>query len=98
MRQNGFKVKVTRSEQGTLKLQLVVSSDTARKLGLGRTRVIGSLTKAVTNGSSTLTVKLSTKAKNALRNRSSVTFTVNATLTDAAHLKGTKSKTVTIRR
>jgi extracellular elastinolytic metalloproteinase len=98
VRQNGFKVKVTRSEQGTLKLQLVVSSDTARKLGLGRTRVIGSLTKAVTHGTSTLTVKLSTKAKNALRNRNSVSFTVNATLTDAAHLKGTKSKAVTIRR
>ena len=43
-------------------------------------------------------VKLISKAKTALRNRSSVTFTVNATLTDAAHLKGTKSKTVTIRR
>jgi hypothetical protein len=91
-------VKVSRSEQGTLKLKLVVSSDTARKLGLGRTRVIGSLTKPVTQGSSTFTVNLISKAKTALRNRSSVSFRVDATLTDAAQLRGTKSKNVTIRK
>jgi len=98
LRRLGLKVKVSASEPGTARLQLVISATTARRLKLGRTRVIGSLTKGVAAGATTVTVKLTAKAKSALRSRKSVAFTLKATLTDPARLKGTKSRSLTIRR
>jgi hypothetical protein len=98
LRLYGLKMKVTGSEAGTAKLQLVISAATAKRLKLGRTRAIGTVTRALGPGTTTLFVKLSTKAKKALKSKRSVSFTLKATLTDAAHLKGTKSRSVTIRR
>jgi hypothetical protein len=98
VRTSGLKVKVTASEAGTVKLTLTISRATAKRLKLGKLRTIGTLTKPVGAGTSTLFAKLNARTRNALQGRRSVTFTLRAVLTDAAHLADTETRSVTIRR
>jgi hypothetical protein len=81
-----------------MKLTLTISRATAKRLKLGKLRTIGTLTKPVGAGTSTLFAKLNARTRNALQGRRSVTFTLRAVLTDAAHLADTETRSVTIRR
>jgi hypothetical protein len=83
----GLAVRVTCS--CTLKLQLVVDKKTAKKLKLGKkATVIGTLTRTV-SGSVKLKIKLTAKARKALKKARSVKLTVRA---------GTVTKRVTLKR
>jgi hypothetical protein len=94
----GFKLTLTSSETGAAKIQLVVSKAVAKKLKLGKTLVIGSVTRTVAAGKATITVKLIGKAKKALKKRASVKFTVKSSVTDGVPLTGTATKSVSLRR
>ena len=71
-------------EPCTLTLQLVVDKATAKKLKLGRKAlVIGRLTRSV-DGTATLKIKLTAKARKALKKAKHVKLAVRAIATDAA--------------
>ena len=68
----GFVLRASCSEHCTLSIQLVADKATAKKLKLGKKpTVIGKLTRAL-DGSAKLKVKLTGKAKQALKTRDSV--------------------------
>ena len=94
----GLALTATCSEPCTVKLQLVVDKRTAKKLKQGKKpTVIGTLTRSLA-GSARLKVKLTGKAKKALKRAKSVKLSVRAVATDAAGNAATLAKTVTLKR
>jgi hypothetical protein len=89
-------IVVTTSENAAATLTLTVDKATARKLKLSRT--VGTLKAALTKGQSTLAVKLSTKARKALKKLKRVKLTLTAVVTDAAGNKTTKTLAVTLKQ
>ena len=78
--------------------RLEVSASTARRLGLGRSRVAGTVTRNAQTGRTTFTLKLNSKAARAMRKLRSfrATLRVSAAYSGTAPVAG--SRTVTIRR
>ena len=80
----GLALKASCSEPCTLSIQLVVDKATAKKLKLGKkATVIGKLTRSV-DGSATFKVKLTAKARKALKKAKSVKLSVRAIASDTA--------------
>jgi PKD domain len=89
----GLALRVTCSAPCTLKLQLVVDKKTAKKLKLGKkATVIGTLTRSI-SGSTKLKIKLTGKARKALKKARSLKLTVRASAGGAA-----VTKRVTVKR
>jgi hypothetical protein len=81
----GLALKASCSEACTLKIQLSVDKATARKLKLGsKPVIIGSLTTAGGSGARTLHVKLTAKARKALKRAKALKVKVRVIATDAA--------------
>ena len=95
----GLVLRASCSEPCTLKLQLVVDKETAKKLKLGRKpTVIGKLTRSL-DGTAKLKVKLTAKAKKGLKKARSVKLSVRGVATDAAGNAGAPlAKKVTLKR
>ena len=95
----GLVLRATCSEHCTLSIQLVVDKATAKKLKLGRkATVIGKLTRSL-DGTGQLKVKLTAKAKKALKKARSVKLTVRGVATDDAGNAGAPlAKKVTLKR
>jgi hypothetical protein len=85
----------------TMRGRLTLGPTAARRFGLGRTGrsvTIGTATKRLTQaGTATLTLKLSARAKRALRNRRRVTISVSTDLT-AGSVKLPGRQAVSVRR
>jgi hypothetical protein len=80
----GLAVRATSNEHCSLSVQLIVDKATAKKLKLGKkATVIGRLTSSF-SGSAQLKVKLTAKAKKALKKARSVKVSVRAVATDDA--------------
>ena len=80
----GFVLRASRSEHCMLSIQLAADKATAKKLKLGKkAAVIGKLTRAI-DDSATLKVKLTVKAKRALKNARSVKLSLPAVAKDDA--------------
>jgi len=95
----GLAVRATCGEHCTLSIQLVVDKATAKKLKLGKkATVIGKLTGSL-DGGGQLKVKLTAKAKKALKQARSVKVSVRAVATDDAGNAGAPIlKRVTLKR
>ena len=85
LRTTGVRVRFGCASACTIRSRLSLGPLSARRVGLGNGRssvTIGSGTRRLTApGSATLTLKLTKRAKLALRNRSRVTLSVVTTLT-----------------
>ena len=80
----GLALRAACGEPCTFPLQLVLDKATAKKLKLGRKAiVIGRLTRSV-DGTATFKVKLTAKARKALKKAKHLKLAVRATATDAA--------------
>jgi hypothetical protein len=92
----GLRFTLASNEAGTAAVTVSVDAKTARKLHTKR--VVGSASAAVRAGKLDLTVKLTAKARKALKKASKVRLTVSAVVTDAAGNAGRYSTTVTLKR
>jgi hypothetical protein len=84
----------------TATAKLTLSNKLARRLGLKNKRTVGSVKRTIAAGASKrLTVKLSSKAKRALKRhrRRSVKATLTVTARDAGGRRRSARRTVTIR-
>ena len=85
LRVSGVRVRLQCERACTIRGRMTLGPTSARRFGLGNGRAsvtIGSATKRLTKaGSGTLTIKLTKRAKRALRNRERVTMSVHTTLT-----------------
>jgi hypothetical protein len=101
-RSKGVALTETSSERGTLSVKITVDKNTARKLKIKRNArravVIGRLTEAIDAGQTTLHVKLSSKARRALKRARKVRLLITVTVTDAAGNKATRTLNVTLKR
>jgi hypothetical protein len=75
-----------------------VSRSTARRLGLGRSRVAGTLTRNARGGRTTFTLKLNSKARRAMRKLRSFRATLRVSAAYSGVTPAARSRTVTIRR
>jgi hypothetical protein len=98
----GLSIVLRTNEHSTAQLTLTVDKSTARKIRLERKAkkpvTVGTLSTALTPGSSTVTIKLSSKAKRALKSVKTVKLLLTVVVTDTAGNKTTKKLTVTLRR
>jgi hypothetical protein len=98
----GMKLLVEVDEPGALKLQLLVDKATARRLGIDKRAkqavVIGTLSKTVVAGKATMAVKLTPKARKALKRARSAKLQIAAAIADAAGNQAKGTQTVTLRR
>jgi hypothetical protein len=80
--------------------RLVVTRSVARRLGLGRSRTAGKVTRSVKAGTRTLTLKLNSKAARALRTRKVRSFrgTLRVSAAYAGVAAESRSRKLTIRR
>ena len=85
LRTSGVRVRFECARACTIRGRLTLGPAAARRFGLGRTGrsvTIGSATRRLTRaGRATLTLKLTARAKRALRNRPRVTISVITSLT-----------------
>ena len=98
----GLKLAITLDEAGTVTVTLTVDKATARKLKLDtkakKAVVVGTLTKAAAAGKSALTVKLTAKARKALKKAKSVKLGIAVAAKDAAGNAGAKTQSATLKR
>ena len=98
----GLAIAVKLDEAGTVKVTLTVDARTARRLRLApkakKPVVIGALTRPLGAGGGTMTVKLTAKARKALKKAKSVKVGVALAVTDAAGNTGTKKGSATLKR
>jgi hypothetical protein len=95
----GLPVTVSCSEPCKFGLALTVDSKTAKKLHLSRVATVGRASGTLTTaGKKKVVVKLTKKAKKALRKAKKVVLSVKMTATDAAGNRATKTKKVTVKR
>ena len=92
----GFVLRASRSEHCMLSIQLAADKATAKKLKLSRS--VGTLKAALTPGTSTLKVKLSSKAAKAFKKLKRVKLTLTVVVTDAAGNTTTKTLVVTLKK
>jgi extracellular elastinolytic metalloproteinase len=95
-----LRVKVACDVRCTATAKLTLSNKLARRLGLKNKRTVGSVKRTIAAGASKrLTVKLSSKAKRALKRhrRRSVKATLTVTARDAGGRRRSARRTVTIR-
>jgi hypothetical protein len=101
-RAHGIKLVETSNEPGTLKVTITVDKKTARKLKIKPKAkgpvTIGTLTRTVGAGKQSVTIKLTTSARKALKRTRKVTCLVTARLTDAAGNVTTHTMTLTLKR
>ena len=85
LRTKGVRVRFACERACTLRARMALGPVNARRFGLGNGRrsvTIGSATRRLTRaGRATLTLKLTRRAKAALRNRGRATISVSTTLT-----------------
>jgi hypothetical protein len=98
----GLGLAITLDEAATVKVTLTVDKATARKLKLDpkakKAVVVGTLTKSLSAGRSAVTVKLTAKARKALKKAKSVKLGVLLSAKDAAGNTGAKTAGVTLKR
>lgn len=95
----GLALRVDLEAAATLKVTLVAPHATARRLRLGRRAVvIGTLTRSLKAGRTTVTVRPRAKARRALRRVRSARLRVAIVATDAAGNRRSRAATVTLRR
>jgi len=98
----GLGLAITLDEAATVKVTLTVDKATARKLKLDpkakKAVVVGTLAKSLSAGRSTVTVKLTAKARKALKKAKSVKLGVLLNAKDAAGNTGAKTAGVTLKR
>jgi hypothetical protein len=92
----GVAIELGTNENASATLTLTLDKATARKLKLSGN--VGTLKAALTPGKATLAVKLSAKARKALKTAKRIKLTVTAVVTDTAGNKTTKTLTVTLKR
>lgn len=92
----GIPLTVKLDENASAQIAVSITRAQARRYKLGRT--IGRLRAALTPGTTTLTVKLSAKARRALKRTRSLSVTVAVTVTDAAQNETTKRLRVKLRK
>ena len=101
-RSQGIKLVETSNEPGTLKVTITVDKKTARNLKIKPKAkgpvTIGTLTRTVGAGKQTLTIKLTTSARKALKRARKMTCLITARLADAAGNVTTRSMTLTLKR
>jgi hypothetical protein len=102
-RAHGVAVRATSSEPGTLSVAVSVDKRTARKLKINRRAhgrvVIGRLTQPIAAGATTVHVKLSRRARTALKHARKVKLRISVVITDAAGNAATPTPlAVTLRR
>jgi hypothetical protein len=90
-------ITLTRNENVKAKLTLTLDKATAKKLKLS-SRTVGTLSSALTPGTSKLSVKWTAKAAKALKKVKKVSVTVTALVTDAAGNSTTKSLVLTLKK
>jgi hypothetical protein len=90
-------ITLTRNENVKAKLTLTLDKATAKKLKLS-SRTVGTLSSALTPGTSKLAVKWTAKAAKALKKVKKVSVTVTALVTDAAGNSTTKSLVLTLKK
>jgi hypothetical protein len=78
--------------------RLEVNASTARRLGLGRSRVAGTLTRNASTGRTTLTLKLNSKATRAMRKLRSFRATLRVSVAYSGAAPVAQSRSVTVRR
>ena len=89
-------IALTTNENASATLTLALDKATAKKLKLSRT--VGTLKAALKPGTSTLKVKLSSKAAKAFKKLKPVKLTVTAVVADTAGNKTTKTLEVTLKK
>ena len=98
----GLPIVLSTNEIGTVQMTLTVDKATARKIKLDRKAkkavTVGTLKASLATGSRTLTLKLSSKAKGALKTAKAVKVLLTVVVTDAAGNKTTKTLTTTLKR
>jgi hypothetical protein len=88
-------IALTTSENASATLTLTLDKATAKKLKLSRS--VGTLKAALTPGTSTLKVKLSSKAAKAFKKLKRVKLAVTAVVVDAAGNRTTKTLSITLK-
>jgi hypothetical protein len=98
----GLSIVLSTNENSTAQITLTVDKATARRLKLDRKAkkpvTVGSLNAALTPGTATLRIKLSSKAKRALKSAKTVKLLLAVVVTDTAGNKTTRTLTVTLKR
>ena len=98
----GLSIVISTNENSSARLKLTVDKATARRLKLDRKAkkpvTVGTLSAALTPGSPTVTIKLSSKAKRAFKSAKKVKLLLTVVVTDAAGNRTTKRLTVTLKR
>jgi hypothetical protein len=89
-------IVVTTSENASATLTLSLDKALARKLKLSRT--VGTLKTTLTPGRTTLSIKLSAKARKVLKRLKRVKLTLTAVVTDAAGNTTTKTLALTLKK
>jgi hypothetical protein len=89
-------ITLTTNENASATLTLTLDKATAKKLKLSAT--VGTLKAALKPGTSTLKIKLSSKAAKAFKKLKSVKLTVTAVVADTAGNKTTKTLKVTLKK
>ena len=101
-RAQGIKLVETSNEPGTLKVTITVDRRTARSLKISPKAkgpvTIGTLTRTVGAGKRSVTIKLTTSARKALKRARKLTCLVTVRLADAAGNATTHTMTLTLRR
>jgi hypothetical protein len=101
-RAKGVALTETSSEAGRLSVAISVDKRTARKLRIKRNAhgrvVIGRLTQAIGAGQTTVHVRLTAKARKALKHVRKVKLLITVKVTDAAGNTTTKTVRLTLRR
>ena len=92
----GLHLTLATNEAGKATVTVTVDAATARKLHLKRE--VGRASADVRAGKLELTVKLTAKARKAIKKLRKVRLTVRAVVTDAAGNPATRSMTVTLKR
>ncbi len=98
-KRSGVRFKVNCRADCRVTARLVVARSVARRLGLGRSRVAGRLTRNVKGGTRTLTLKLNSKASRALRRKvRSFRGTLRVSAAYAGVPAVSRSRAVTVKR
>jgi hypothetical protein len=98
----GLAIELTTNENASATLTLTLDKATARKLRVDRKAkgpvTVGTIRSALTAGKATIPIRLSAKARKALKAVKRVKLTLTAVVTDTAGNKTTKTLAVTLKR
>jgi hypothetical protein len=95
----GLKLTLGADEGCTVKLLLTIDKKTAKSLKLGKKALtVGTATATLVNGTTVVTVKLTSKARKAFKKAKKVKLSAKATGTDAAGNAATLTKSVSLKK